>query len=365
MAVQSQNPPRRTRASKARRAQPASVRNASAPPGLNSLPRAAPDFVDPMKARLREKLPTDEGWLFDLKLDGIRAIAIKDGKRVRLCSRLPRDITAEHAEIVGALERLPAKQAVLDGEIVALDEHGRSSFQLLQNRRRDLHNPAPILYYAFDLLNLEGRDLKSLPLTRRKALLEQLLAEVSAPVRCLHSLDADAETVWKEITRLGLEGAIAKRADSRYQPGQRSDAWLKVKAQNEQEFVIGGYTPPQGSRKHFGSVAVGYYDGDELMFASKVGTGFDFATLKSLFKLFQNYRANDCPFVNLPTVRRGRYGQGITAAEMKRCAWLKPELVCQVRFMEWTRDGNLRHPVFLGLREDKDPRKVVREVPRG
>jgi bifunctional non-homologous end joining protein LigD len=189
----------------------------------------------------------------------------------------------------------------MDGEIVALDERGHSSFQLLQNRKRVYGKSSPLFFYVFDLINLDGRDLKTLSLTQRRSGLNTLLAGAGDPLRFSESLDAPAPAVWREITRHGLEGVIAKRRDSIYEPGRRSGAWLKIKALREQEFVIGGYTPPGGSRKFFGSVVVGYYSKGKLMFASRVGTGFDFATLKSLFALFQKHRGEKCPFADLPT----------------------------------------------------------------
>ncbi len=314
-----------------------------------------------MKALTKAELPTEPGWSFELKLDGIRAIAYRDGATLRIFSRRPRDLTAEYPEIVAALRKLPGTKWIMDGEIVALDERGHTSFQLLQNRQRTDRASLPILLYAFDLLNLNGRDLQSLPLRQRRELLRNFLPAASDLVRFSASLDAPATTVWREVTRHGLEGVMAKRSDSVYESGRRSGAWLKIKSLREQEFVIGGYYPPGGSRKFFGSIIVGYYEGNQLMFASKVGTGFDHATLKSLFTLFQKYRLEECPFANLPVKRRGRFGQSLTASEMRKCTWIKPELVCQVRFLEWTDDNNLRQPVFLGLRDDKRARDVVRE----
>jgi bifunctional non-homologous end joining protein LigD len=325
------------------------------------LPNAAPRFVEPMKALLSATLPKGDDWLFEVKLDGIRAIAIKNGREVRIFSRRPRDLTDDYPDLVEALGSLPAEKLVLDGEIVALDERGCSSFQLLQNLKRHPTKRPPIFFYLFDLINLDGRDLQSLPLTKRKAALETLLHNTPPPLRFSGAIKAEAAKVWEQVKRLGLEGVIAKRRDSKYEAGRRSGAWLKIKAQNVQEFVIGGYSPPKGARKYFGSILVGYYEGPKLMFASKVGTGFDFASLRSLYQLFQKYKTSVCPFANLPTKRTGRSGQGITLAEMNRCTWLKPKLVCQVKFLEWTRDGNLRQPAFLGLRDDKTAEEVVRE----
>jgi bifunctional non-homologous end joining protein LigD len=280
---------------------------------------------------------------------------------VRLFSRRPRELTQDYPDIVEALRKLRAQQLVVDGEIVALDKEGRSSFQLLQNFKRAGAKGPPVLYYLFDLLHWNGRDLKPLPLEQRKETLQTLLRSARDPLRFSTTLNGSFARVWKEVKRLGLEGVIAKRRDSVYEVGRRSGSWLKLKAHNEQEFVIGGHTPPQGSRKHFGAIVVGFYEGRKLRCAGKVGTGFDFLTLKSLHAEFEKYRTPDCPFYNLPS-KRDRSGQGISAAEMRRCVWLQPKLVCQVKFQEWTHDGNLRQPVFLGLRDDKKPEQVVRET---
>jgi bifunctional non-homologous end joining protein LigD len=331
---------------------------------LEKLPKAAPRYVEPMKTRLADELPHDGDWLIEVKLDGIRAIGIKDRAKVQLFSRRPRDLTNGYPQIVKALEELAPKQFVVDGEIVALDEKGRSSFQLLQSSKQQGDKKPPLFFYVFDLLNLEGHALAALPLIERKARLQKILENAPELLRFSPSLEGKPDKVWKAIVKLGLEGVIAKQSQSQYEPGRRSGAWIKVKAQNEQEFVIGGYTPPRGSRAHFGAVLVGYYEDSKLLFASKVGTGFDTASLRSLYQKFQKLRVDQCPFLNLPTKRSGRYGEGITALEMKRCVWLRPELVCQVKFYEWTRDGNLRQPVFLGLREDKKAAEVIREIPR-
>jgi bifunctional non-homologous end joining protein LigD len=317
----------------------------------------APEFVEPMMARLQSHLPEEKGWEFEVKLDGIRAIGIKNGKSVRLFSRRPRELTQDFPEIVNALAKLSPKQFVVDGEIVAFDDKGRTSFQILQNRGQEAIETHFIL---FDLIQLNGASVIAMPLAERRAQLQKLLTKAREPLRFSESLDAPPKKIWTEIKRLGLEGIIAKRVDSKYESGRRSGAWVKIKAQNEQEFVIGGYTPPQGSRKHFGSILVGYYENGKLMFASGVGTGFTHRTLETLFKQFQKMRAPKCPFANLPW-RKSR--GGFSMADMRRATWLEPKLVCQVKFFEWTRDGNLRQPVFLGLREDKKAKEVVREIP--
>jgi bifunctional non-homologous end joining protein LigD len=250
---------------------------------------------------------------------------------------------------------------VIDGEVVALDERGQGSFQLLQNRGR-LAAAGALVFYVFDLLNLEGRNTRELPLTTRRELLQPIVAGASDPVRYSATLNGSIDVVFAEVKRLRLEGVIAKKPASRYEAGQRSGSWVKVKCVNEQEFVIGGCTPPQGSRDFFGALLVGYYDEGQLMFASKVGTGYTHATLRELFQRLKPLRRTACPFVNLPTKRSGKFGQGLSAAEMRRCTWVEPRLVAQVRFTEWTGDGGLRHPVFVGLREDKRAKEVTREA---
>jgi bifunctional non-homologous end joining protein LigD len=262
---------------------------------------------------------------------------------------------------VPALKKLPCKSATLDGEIVALDEHGHSAFQLLQAYEMHEKKP-PICYYAFDLLTLDGKDLRSLPLIERKAQLEVLLANVSDPIRFSASLHASYKQLLKQIKRHGLEGLIGKLRNSTYETGERSGAWIKLKVQNAQEFVIGGYTAPQRSRKFFGALIVGFFEKGDLLFAAKVGTGYTKKTLEELYKRMQPLRRETCPFSNLPTKRAGKSRQGgIANWEMEYCTWLTPKLVCQVRFTEWTGDCSLRHPAYLGLREDKRPEEVICE----
>lgn len=327
------------------------------------LPRGKPRFIPPMQCLLVEELPKGEDWLYEIKFDGVRALAIKAKNKLSLISRTAKDLSGKYPEITQAIFELPFPEGVMDGEVVAVDAQGRSDFQLLQAYHLVEHKPS-IFYYAFDLLNLEGRDLCDLPLVRRKEMLQKLIVNAPEQVRFSASIQADSARVMREMKARGLEGLIAKQRDSRYEPGRRSGAWVKFKWSLEQEFVIGGYTEPKGSRSYFGAILVGYYEGDELVFASKVGTGFDHTSLKSLYDRFQKLVRPACPFVNLPTPRTERGSLGVTAAEMKRCTWLEPCLVCQIRFSEWTRDGHLRQPVFLGLREDKQPREVVRERPR-
>jgi len=318
-----------------------------------------------MQCRLVSALPEGPEWLFEIKFDGYRAIAIKNRNVIRLISRNQRDFTAKYPELPQALAQLPCEQAVLDGEIVALDEKGRSSFELMQTAHMTGQDRPALFYYAFDLLNLDGKDTTPLPLLERKELLQRLLQPSIDGLRYSAGLEARPSALLALIAKHGLEGVIGKKKTSRYEPGLRTGAWVKYKMVNEQEFVIGGYTLPEGARSFFGALIIGYYQQGQLLFASKVGTGFSHKLLKSLYQQFQKIKIPVCPFANLPARRGGRWGQGISRAEMRGCTWLEPKYVCQVHFTEWTREGGLRHPAFIGLREDKNPRDVLREVPAG
>ena len=314
-----------------------------------------------MKARLAEDPPAAGDWIYELKFDGIRLIAVKIDKKVSLLSRNKNELAGRFPEIVEAVKDLPVHECVIDGEVVALDEKGRSSFQLLQAREME-GRESPVYFYAFDLLQLDGKSLMSLPLDARKNILEQLCADAREPIRYSGSIGGDAKALLDEVKRRGLEGIIGKQRNSIYEPGRRSGAWIKLKCVSEQEFVIGGYTPPQGSRKHFGAILVGYYKAQKLAFAGKVGTGFTEKSLSMLHKKFRTEERRDCPFVDLPSKQNGQWVQGITPSMMRKMHWLNPVFVCEIKFAEWTRDGKLRAPVFLGLREDKKPTEVVREV---
>ncbi len=319
-----------------------------------------PKFIEPMKAKLVAEAPKDEGWQYEVKFDGFRALAYKRGSEVRLLSRNQKDFAAKFPEVAEAVVDLKSEDCILDGEIVALDEKGRSSFQLLQAYELGQQRP-PLLFYVFDLLRIGGKDLRKEPLEQRKARLERLLKKPPSLIRYSGPLPGPAPDLLRQVDKLGLEGLIGKRLGSTYESGSRSGSWIKLKLHHEQEFVIGGYTEPEGSRHHLGALIVGYYAAGKLRFAAKVGTGFSTKVLGSLHQMFQPLLQDACPFVNLPEAKTHRYGQAITAAEMKRCHWLRPTLVGQVRFAEWTRDAHLRQPVFLGLREDKDAKEVSRE----
>jgi bifunctional non-homologous end joining protein LigD len=312
-----------------------------------------------MKAKLVASTPAGD-WTYEIKFDGFRALALRGSSEARLVSRNKNDFGGKFTEVMDSLSKLDVQDAIIDGEIVALDEKGRSSFQLLQAFELGQVRP-PVFYYAFDLLRLNGMDLRDRPLEERKAKLETLLTEAPGNIRYSASLGADAEKILDQARRLGLEGLIGKRVGSHYEAGRRTGTWIKLKLEHQQEFVIGGYTEPAGSRKHFGAILVGFYEGEQLKFAGKVGTGFNEKLLQTLYGTFRKISREACPFVDLPEKRAGRYGQGVTPSEMKLCHWIEPVLVCQIKFNEWTRDYRLRQPVFLGLREDKDTKEVVRE----
>ncbi len=327
---------------------------------LPDLPSAKARFIEPMKAKLVEKPPATGDWIYELKFDGIRLIAVKRDKKVSLLSRNQNDLSARFPEIVEAIENLPARECVIDGEVVALDEEGRSSFQLLQAWEME-GRKSPIHFYAFDLLQLDGKSLTGLPLEARKSVLEKLCTGMGDPIRYSGAIGSDPKRLLEEVKRRGLEGIIGKQRTSAYETGRRSGAWIKLKCVNEQEFAIGGYTPPQGARKHFGAILVGYYDDNKLVFAGKVGTGFTAKSLSTLHKKFRNEERDDCPFVDLPSKQNGQWVQGITPSMMRKMHWVNPKFVAEIKFAEWTRDEKLRAPVFLGLREDKKPTDVVRE----
>jgi bifunctional non-homologous end joining protein LigD len=304
-----------------------------------------------MKAVLTDRPFTDPNWVFERKLDGVRCGAIRTAARVQLLSRSGQDMTRSYPELVEALEQV-GPDLMLDGEIVAFD-HGRTSFERLQ-RRMQIHDPdrarrsgVAVYYYLFDLLELDGRDLRPLALLERKAELRKNV-QFRGRLRFTPHRHGDGEAVLQEACRRGWEGLIAKRADSRYL-ATRSHDWLKLKCVRAQELVIGGWTAPKGSRQRLGAILVGYYEDGQLRYAGKVGTGFDVAALELLGDELEQRERSSPPFTgrNLPRAAR----------------WSEPKLVAQIGFTEWTRDGKLRHPRYEGLRYDKPAREVVREVP--
>ena len=306
-----------------------------------------------MAARVVDSLPEGREWMYEVKLDGYRALLIKNGDKVQIRSRNDRDMTATYPSVAAAARRLRADRAVVDGEIVAVDARGRPSFQALQHRAA--HSGYSVVFYAFDLLHLSGEDLTGLPLDERRNRLEGVVAD--SGVLLSIELPGTAAKVIEAVSNLGLEGVIAKRRTSRYGSG-RTDAWLKLKLDRQQEFVVGGYRPgPNG----VDALLVGYYEGMELRFAGKVRAGFTPHLRGDVHARLVLLHTARCPFVDLPSSKAVHWGGGVTAEQMAEMQWVAPKLVAQIRFVEWTAEGHLRHAAFLGLRDDKRPKQVTRE----
>lgn len=320
-------------------------------------PRVKAGFIEPMLLLRSDTLPDDAaGWEYQLKFDGYRAIAFKTGGKVHLRSRNDNDFSARYGTVLGGLERMP-NETVIDGELIALGEDGRPSFNALQN---STSASTPVLYFVFDVMVLSGRDLKGKPLDVRRDLLERkVVPTLGEPVRYTGALNADLRDLVHSVKAQRLEGLVAKRRDSRYEPGLRSGAWMKMRVNQGQEFVIGGYTI---GTKTFDALIFGYYEDDRLIYAARTRNGFTPAVREQLFKKLRALEISDCPFANLPETKSGRWGQGLTKTKMAHCRWLKPMLVGQFEFLEWTGDSHLRHTRFIGLREDKRARDVRREA---
>jgi bifunctional non-homologous end joining protein LigD len=301
------------------------------------------------------ELPEGTGWLHELKLDGYRAIAFRSGGRVYLRSRNDKDFSQRYSAIARVLESLP-DETVIDGEIVALDESGRPSFNALQNFGSAT---AQIFYYVFDLMILNGQNVMAETLEARRDLLEsEVLPHLGEPIRSSPLLPGSVADLVRSVKLQGLEGLIAKRRNSRYESGRRSGAWLKMRVNRGQEFVIGGYTIGSST---FDALVFGYYQGKDLIYVARTRNGFTPKSRSELMKRFRPLETDKCPFVNLPEARSGRWGAGLTAAKMDDCRWLKPSLVGQFEFVEWTPDNHLRHSRFIALRDDKMPLDVIRE----
>ena len=312
-------------------------------------------FVAPMLLLRSETLPDDpDRWAYQLKFDGYRAIAYKTGGRISLRSRNNNDFTLRHPDIVRALAKIP-DETVIDGELVALDENGRPSFYALQN----FAGSTTVLYYVFDVMVLAGWDVKAEPLDARQALLERrIVPKLADPARFMGELEAPLRDLIHSVKAHGLEGLVAKRRNSRYEPGLRSGAWMKMRVNRGQEFVIGGYTI---GTKTFDALIFGYYEGDRLIYAARTRSGFTPAIREHIARKLRRLETTHCPFANLPEARSGRWGQGLTKEKMADCRWVKPELIGQFEFLEWTADNHLRHSRFMGLREDKPARDIRRE----
>ena len=319
------------------------------------MPDTKAKFIEPMLLLRTEKLPDGPQWLHELKLDGYRALAIKTGGKVLLRSRNDNDFNARYPGIAKALAAMP-DNTVIDGEVVALDADGRPSFNLLQNYGSA---GASLHFFIFDVLVLKGKDVMGDPLVTRRELLEKhVFPTMLEPIRYSPVLEASLKDLIQSVKAQGLEGLVAKRRDSKYEPGQRSGAWQKMRVNRGQELVIAGYTP---SPKNFDALVIGYYDGDKLIYAARTRNGFTPASRVELFKKIKPLEIKECPFANLPEKKAGRWGAGLTAAKMAECRWLRPVLVGNFEFVEWTEDVHLRHSRFMGLREDKKAKDVRRE----
>lgn len=320
---------------------------------LGSLPARGAQFIEPMECLAVTKLPEGSQWTYEIKLDGYRAVAVKSGGKVNLYSRRKKSFNAQYPYLVNALALLP-DDTVVDGEVVAQDDSGRPNFHLLQKSRRQA---ARIHYFAFDILVCEGRDLRGLELSKRRELLKQFVT-AGDRLRISEQFDVPASDMLSAVRAEKLEGVVAKRKDSVYQAGQRTGAWSKYRVNRGQELVIGGYMPgPHG----FDSLIVGYYRGDDLIYVARVSAGFVPASRRSVHQRLRGLVSSEMPFINLPEKGPSRWGDALTAEKMKQCVWVKPEVVAQIEFLEWTSGDRLRHSQFVGLREDKDPKMVMKE----
>jgi bifunctional non-homologous end joining protein LigD len=317
---------------------------------LRSKPSPLPDFVEPMTAKLADGPFADRAWIFEPKWDGWRVLArIEDGE-LRLISRNRKSVNAHFPELLALAENIRADSCLLDGEVVALDDAGLPRFQLLQSRLKGktrMDGQGRIVYYIFDLLHCQGRSLMDCPLLERKTLLEKIIRP--SPYLSLSSgLPGDGMTIFSQVTAMGLEGLVAKRKDSPYRSGKRSSEWLKVKARRRQEVVIAGYTRPRGSRSHFGALVAGIYADGQLRFAGHVGGGFTRSILREVLALLEPLKTDACPFPSPP-------------ATNEKVQWLRPGKVAEVEFAEWTEDGSMRQPIFMGLRPDKQAKECIME----
>ena len=310
---------------------------------------SVPKDIEPMLATLADKPFDSPDWLYELKMDGIRALVVKDGEKFEMWTRNDRPLTERFPTLAAALRELPGDSAVLDGEIVALDSEGHSHFELIQprihlSRERDIaeaDDRIPVYFYAFDLLYLNGYDLRRFPLEQRKAVLKKLIPGNGGWVRYNDHIEARGTDFFNAVSKRGLEGIVAKHRESPYQQ-TRSRYWIKIKTQHTDHFVVAGFTPPEGSRKYFGALLLGLYNKEgELIHVGRAGGGFDEKTLKEVFEELRPLVIPKSALKNIP-------------AEVRKSTWVRPELVCEVRFTEWTSAKQLRAPVFQGLRDDID-----------
>lgn len=321
---------------------------------LTTLSKRKAEFIEPMDCAPVSKLPEGSQWVFEIKLDGYRAIAVRYGESIDLFSRRRKSFNSQYPRIVEALRDLP-EGTVVDGEVVALDEDGRPNFNLLSQFRS---SASSIHYFVFDMLICQDRDLTKLRLSQRRELMKSHLTFYSSRIRIAEQFEASANDMLAAVRQQQLEGVIGKRKDSLYEPGRRTGSWVKCRVNRGQELVIGGYIPgPHG----FDSLIVGYYQGKDLMYVARVRNGFVPASRRQVFEKIRHLASPIMPFANLPDTHKSRWGDELTAEKMKECVWLRPEAVAQIEFLEWTEANRLRHSKFVGLRQDKNARKVVKE----
>jgi DNA ligase D-like protein (predicted ligase) len=324
-------------------------------PDFNALPQAVPRFIEPMYAKPVQSLPEGDEWLYEVKLDGYRCLAGRTLKGVTLWSRRGNVITEQFPNVAHAAEALAA-DTLVDGEVVALDENGRISFNVLQHHRS---NAQALQFYAFDLLMYRGRSLRNVPLLGRRELLAKALRDAihgsASVIRLSENFTARAIDLIRSAQELALEGIIAKKKLSTYESGKRTGAWVKYKTQKSEEFVVGGYT----AGTPFDALVVGCYQNGKLLFVAKVRNGFVPHVRREVFAKFKGLETDICPFANLPERKRTQWA--LTVEGMKECRWLRPELVAQIAFTEWTPDGHLREASFVGLRDDKSAEEMLRD----
>ncbi|HZS61211.1 MAG TPA: non-homologous end-joining DNA ligase [Gemmatimonadaceae bacterium] len=322
---------------------------------LEALPRSDMAFVEPMLPKAVSQLPEGSSWQYEIKWDGYRALAIKKGDRVALISRRNHSFAGRFPSIADGLSAVE-DGTILDGEVVAFDDQDMPSFGLLQHRAGDARRLA---YFVFDVLVFRGRDVRRLALARRRELLDGVMQNVRHPVRRAPILDFAPRALVAAVRAHGLEGVVAKRIESHYESKARSGAWVKFKVNRRQELVIGGYRIDNGS---FADVAVGYYDNrDRLVFVGRIQNGFTPDVRHQVLLRLRQLEVAACPFDNLPQSAKGGWGEGLTAEAMCRYQWVRPEVVAEIEFREWTSDDHLRHSRFVALRDDKEARDIRRE----
>ena len=321
---------------------------------LHSLPLREAAFIEVMECLAVPKIPDSPDWINEVKLDGYRALAVNTHGTLNLFSRRRNSFNRQYPLVYEALGDLP-ENTVVDGEIVAPDDQGKPNFNLLQHYAK---KASLICYFVFDLLTYKNRDLTRLPLTVRREIMHSVLTFGSTRIRIAEYFETSAENMLVAARAQGLEGVIAKRKESIYEPGKRSGAWAKYRLNRGQELVIGGFVPGVHG---VDAVIVGYYRDKELVYVARVRNGFVPAARRQVFDVLRPLVITNCPFVNLPESHKGRWGEGLTGEDMKKCVWVRPQIVAQVEFLEWTESDHLRHSKFSGIRGDKDPQTVIKE----